>query len=252
MPGPIQLPHFTHITGSFTSVSTGQGIIVPVGDSVNYSLTGTFSGTAIIEYSLNNLNWVQYGAALTAAASGTITNDGIGGSAQFRFRCTTYASGTLVSELFRKAKSLVLPVGVHAKAGATSGFVIGATDNICLATCPASKTAATLVVPVTGLIVGEKITSFALVGQIESAGGTVTVDASLHRHNAVAADVTDTAVASMAQLSVTADTAITPINASVGFNPEEVDIDGSYFLLITVTTAASTDVALQAIHIFKS
>ena len=63
-----------------------------------------------------------------------------------------------------------------AKAGATSGWVVAPADDTALVTLPASKSASTLVIPIRGLKVGWTITGIYLIGQIESAGGTVTAN----------------------------------------------------------------------------
>lgn len=136
-------------------------------------------------------------------------------------------------------------ISQHAKVGATSGWAVNAADNIAyLATCPASQTASTLVVPVSGLLVGDKITAFSVVGQIESAGNTVTLDADLRKHTAAAADPSDASVGSITQISVTADTAVATSKTGLS---ETVAADETFYVLLTATTGASTDIALMGI-----
>lgn len=138
-------------------------------------------------------------------------------------------------------------VSSHAKIGATSGWAVNAADNIgYLATCPASQTASTLVVPVSGLLVGDKITAFSVVGQIESGGNTVTLDADLRKHTAAAADPSDASVGSITQISVTADTIIS--SSKTGLS-DTVGADETFYVLLTATTGASTDIALMGITI---
>lgn len=145
----------------------------------------------------------------------------------------------------RKGRKLLLAASTG-KVGTTAGFVTRAANNTDYVTVPQSQTASTFVIPVTGLKVGDKITGFNLTGQIESAGGTVTVDAELRKSTAVAADPTDASIAAMTQLSVTADTKISASNASKTLSsPEVVSTDCNYYLLVTVTTGASCDVILQ-------
>ena len=142
----------------------------------------------------------------------------------------------------------------HAKIGAGAGFAVDAADNKnSLARCPASQTAATLVVPLS-VRVGDVLTGYYLVGQIESAGGIVTVDAALRKQTAAAADLTDAAVTSggITQLSVTADTIISATNAGVTGLAVTVAANETYYVLITVTTAASTDVDLQSVNLTKT
>jgi len=135
----------------------------------------------------------------------------------------------------------------RAKVGATAGWTVGAADNLGLmATLPASQTASTLVVPVP-VKVGDTITSFSLIGQIESAGNTATLDANLRKITSAAADVTDASLDSITQVSVTAD-AIVSASKTLG-TPEVVGENETFYILITGTTAASTDVALQGVSI---
>lgn len=135
-----------------------------------------------------------------------------------------------------------------AKVGATSGWVLGAATNVGrFATLPASQTGSTLVVYLNNLKVGDTITGFHLVGQIESAGNAVTVDANLRKLTAAAADLSDASVASITQLSVTADTIMSASNTAVGSLTEVVGADETFYVLITSTTLGSTDVDLQGV-----
>jgi len=130
----------------------------------------------------------------------------------------------------------------HAKVGATSGFVVGAADDIgYLATAPASQSASTLVIPISGLEVGDIITTWSIVGQIESAGNTVTIDGDLRVHTAAAAQPTDASVGAITQLSKTADYLV---NDSKTGLTHTVANNQTFYVLVTVTTAASTDVVI--------
>lgn len=140
----------------------------------------------------------------------------------------------------------ILPAGVLGKAATATGWATAAVDELPLATLAASKTGSKLLIPIPNLVVGDVITGFHLIGQIESAGGTVTLDCDLRKTTAAAADVTDASIATMTQLSVTADTAVTVSNTAKTGLSETVAADCSYYLLIAGTTASSTDIALQA------
>ena len=144
-----------------------------------------------------------------------------------------------------------LIVNDRAKVGATAGWTVGAATNVSrMATCAAGSTAATLVVPIHGLFWGDRITGYHLMGQIESAGNGVTIDAALRRVLAAAADVADAAVtgSSMTQLSVTADTQVGRSNAYKELTtPEVVPEMGVLYLLITATTGASCDIDLLGV-----
>jgi ABC-type iron transport system FetAB permease component len=139
-----------------------------------------------------------------------------------------------------------------AKVGATSGWVVAGTTNIADITCPASQTAATLVIPITGLRVGDTITAFSLVGQVESAGNTATVDADLRKLTAAAADNTDASVGAITQVVATADTLLSETTAKKASLAEVVGEDEAFYVLVTVTTAASTDVSLLGVLVTVS
>ena len=134
-----------------------------------------------------------------------------------------------------------------ARIGNTAGWTIQTNDDLGLiATCPASKAAATLIIPVTGLKVGGIITAFSVVGQIESGGNTATLDADLRKLTAAAADVVDASVGSITQVSVTADTIVSSPKTGIS---ETIGADETFYVLLTATTGASTDIALQGITV---
>jgi hypothetical protein len=241
------------IATSFTAVGVGAAIQVNHKQSLSYSVSGTFVGTVKVEKSEDGGVTFAPLTSSTAAATGTLVHESsVQGPAHFRFRCTAFTSGTIVTSIFSNAvlpKTLQVNATAYAKAGTTSGFVVAVADNLSLVTCPASKTASTLVLPLPQLTVGQIITGFHLVGQIESVGGIVTVDAALRKMVAAAADPTDSLIASMTQLSVTAETVMSDSNTSKLGLSEIVTEDAIYYLLITATTAASTDIALQGASI---
>jgi len=139
-------------------------------------------------------------------------------------------------------------INVGAKLGSGAGWTLGggAVNTGLMATMAASQTAGTLVVPIPGLKVGDTITAFSLVGQIESAGGAVTLDADLRKHTAAAADVVDASVGAITQIAVTADAIVSAAKSGLA---EVVAADETFYILLTGTTAASTDIALQGITI---
>ncbi len=154
----------------------------------------------------------------------------------------------LVVPFVHEARQRLINTG--AKIGTTAGWTIQTNDNLGLiATCPASRAAATLVIPIPGLKVGNKITAFSVVGQIESAGNTVTLDADLRKHTAAAGDVTDASVGAITQISVTADAIIS--SSKTGLT-EVVAADETFYVLLTATTTALTDIALQGITVTVS
>lgn len=131
----------------------------------------------------------------------------------------------------------------RAKVGGTAGWVLGAANDLpYLATMAASQSGGTLVLHIPDLKVGDTITGFTINAQVESAGGTVTIDAALRAVTNVAAEPTDAIVGTgMTQVSVTADTAVS--QAKTGLT-EVVTAGKSYYILVTATTAASTDIIL--------
>jgi len=139
-------------------------------------------------------------------------------------------------------------MNISAKAGATAGWTVGggAVNVGILATLPASQTSSTLVVPITGLKVGDTITAFKLNAQIESAGGAVTLDADLRKRTCAAGDFSDASVGAITQVAVTADTAVA--SAKTGLS-DTVAADEVFYVLLTGTTAAVTDIDLGSITV---
>lgn len=189
------------------------------------------------------------------AAARTYTLPDAGGAADFVMTAgtqtiagaKTFSTSIAPASVIRTSYKIV-SAPINAKAGATAGWVVGAGDNVFTCTIPQSQSGSTLVIPVTGLHVGDTITAFGLLGQIESAGGAVTVDGELRKQTAAAADVTDATVASMTQIAVTADTAINATQDK-GSLTEVVAATTSYYILVTCTTAATTDAVIHGYSI---
>lgn len=131
------------------------------------------------------------------------------------------------------------------KAGATAGWTT-ANDNGST-TCPQSQTASTWIIPIMGLNVGDVITAFRVSGQIESGGNAVTLDADLRATTAAAADLTDASLGAITQISKTADYLIN--DSKTLATAETVTSGKSYYVLLTATTAAATDIALQGVQV---
>lgn len=156
----------------------------------------------------------------------------------------------VIDDLIRVGEILHIPAAIG-KVGATAGFVTGGADNA-MVTCPASQTGSTFVVPVVGLKPGYTVTGFHLMGQIESAGGAVTVNAALKKITVAAAGSVHATVGSMTQVSASADTALSSANAAKSGLSEVVAEGETFYVLVTVTTAASTDIELNAIGVTVS
>lgn len=159
----------------------------------------------------------------------------------------TITSGTLIQteQTFFAAS--------HGSVGATStvGWVNtgGAADAGHMVTLAQSATADTFVIPLSGFNVGDTITGLKVIGQIESAGNTVTLDAAMRKLTMAAADPADAAFDSacaITQVSKTADYQI--VDAKTGCS--EVIASGEFpYVLITATTGASTDIQLAGVEI---
>ena len=159
---------------------------------------------------------------------------------------TTFAGNVAISgTVGRSGQQYVQIAAGDCKVGAAAGWTVAAGANTALVTCAASQTAATLVIPIkVPLKVGWTITAFSVIAQIESAGGTVTLDAALRKQTNAAGDVVDASVGAITQVSVTADTAVA--TAKTGLS-EVVAANETFYILVTATTVGSTDIALQGI-----
>jgi len=110
----------------------------------------------------------------------------------------------------------------------------------------ASKSAKKFVVPLSGLKVGDEIKGFRIVGQVESGGEDVVLDADLRKVTKGTADVTDASVGAIAQTTVSADTSI---DIEKTFTAVTIASDYQYYVLVTSTTGSSTDVAIAGIEV---
>ena len=268
-------------TYSSTFSAAGQvssSLVIPKGKTLQYSLSATWgTGSVVLEKKVGANGWKVVSDVHTTNRSLSSPSDL--GEGTYRLHCLsyqntiTYVLGDVVDTIkeyqneagqtvfkitdegietlkvsgSEKSKTLVISAS-NAKAGATAGWVVGAGDNKALSTLPAEQTSSTLVVPISGLQVGDIITGFYGVGQIESAGGAASISIDLRKMTAAAADVADASVDAMdAPLSVTADTIISSANSASPTLAETVGADESFYFLVTATTAASTDIALQAL-----
>ena len=136
------------------------------------------------------------------------------------------------------------------RAGATAGvgFVNTGTDTM-MVTLAQSATADTWVVPLDGVHVGDTVTGAKLIGQIESAGNTVTVDMALRKVTMAAADPADAAFDSACAITQISKTADYEIADSVTGCSEVLATGEAFYALITVTTGATTDVQLAGIEL---
>jgi len=155
----------------------------------------------------------------------------------------TLGTGTLT----RTGRQNVVPICGNAKVGATAGWVITGGTNICHATLPASQTSSTLVVPITGLNIGDTLTAVSATGQVESAGNNVTLVMSIRKLTNAAADNTDAELGTDNVGTLTADTILSSANLAVTGLTEVLAEGETLYALFTGTTAASTDIDLTGL-----
>ena len=141
------------------------------------------------------------------------------------------------------------------KVGATAGWTVRAAADTWMSTMAQNGTGSTLVLPLPGLQVGDLIVGYHLLGQIDSAGNTVTLDVDL-REFVPAVGASAAAALSgtgMTQVSVSADTKLDINNTQkklTDANRVRIREDRSLFALITGTTGATTDVELLGLVLY--
>lgn len=173
------------------------------------------------------------------------------GTADFDAAVDMSGAGTVTlgtAGLVRTSRKLIIPVGGNAQVGATGGWVITGTNEYS-ARLPQSQTNSTLVIPILGLEIGDTLTGVSVIGQVESAGNNVTMTLSVRKLTAAAADLTDAEIGTDTSGTLTADTLLddtTGVLKVTGLTEVLAELE-SLYVLITATTAASTDIAIQAI-----
>lgn len=188
---------------------------------------------------------VSFGDDLFISSTGTINADPAG--TFFGTACATISSGAsqntpvLIGAPGSTRGGGASSISISAqegKVGATAGWVVTAATDICHATLPAGVTAGTLAIPVSGLPVGSTVIGFEVHGQVESGGNTATLDADLRKTTTAAGAITDASVGAITQVSETADAVVAATKD--GLSETIADAENLYILL-TGTTAASTD-----------
>jgi len=154
---------------------------------------------------------------------------------------------TLEGSLLREGRKIVTPVCGNAKVGATAGWVItGGTDKS-HATLPASQTSSTLVVPITGLEIGDTLTGVSVQGQIDSAGNNVTLVLSVRKLTTAVSGVTDVQIGTDGVGTVTSDTLVSSSLLTVQGLTEVLAEGETLYALLTGTTGGTTDIDLTGI-----
>jgi hypothetical protein len=130
-------------------------------------------------------------------------------------------------------------------ATATVGYVNTGRDTG-MVTLAQNATADTWVIPL-HLREGDIITSIGIHGQGDSGGNAYTVDYALRAQTAATAGCTDAVVQAGTQIAKTADYLINDVTAVA--TPHTVLEGNGYYMLITCTTAAVTDIELLNIEL---
>ena len=140
---------------------------------------------------------------------------------------------------------------MNAKVGAVAGWTVRAADDKALSTLGALlQSSSTLIIPISGLKIGDTITEFSVLGQIESGGGTVTLDADLRKLTSAEAGHADASVGTITQVSVTADGLLNATTAGKTGLTEVVGANETFYVKITgITGAASTDIEIQGVEV---
>ena len=88
-------------SNNFTGVGNGSVLQIQSCEKMDYTVSGTFSGSVNIEYSESSgVSWTMAVPNITAASSKRIIIGNIGNQHRiYRFRCTDYTSGTIETSL---------------------------------------------------------------------------------------------------------------------------------------------------------
>jgi hypothetical protein len=213
---------------------------------------GAGTGIYVNEGTFASATWVALGTGATfstltvttlSSTTGTITTLGTTTLTATTANITTLNPTSIVraSQRYQAGRGL-------AKAGTTAGWVVNAGNNLgTIATLPQSQTGSTLIVGLPGLHVGDTITGFSVYSCINSAGGTVTLDANLRSLTiAAGATATDASIDSIAQVSVTSATASTATKSGLS---TVITAGVNYYLLLTATTGGSCTIELDQIEL---
>lgn len=157
-------------------------------------------------------------------------------------------TGTLAQST---SKQFMVPAAGRAKLGGSgAGWAVDADNALPFVTLPASQTSEVLLIPIEGLQVGDIVTAVGVCGQVESAGGTVTIALDVRKVTAAAGDFTDASLGTDDLGSgVTADTILSGSNLGVTGLTETMAADELLYATITATTAGSTDIVIAGLMV---
>lgn len=91
----------TTVNKSFTAVGAGPSFTIQPGQSFTHDVSGTFVGTVVLEHTRNGgITFEPVEKTVTGVASGTIEYPNNENSpARYRWRCSLFTSGTIVTQL---------------------------------------------------------------------------------------------------------------------------------------------------------
>lgn len=96
------------VTNSFTAVGNGPSLLVRNMDAFTYTVSGTWVGTVVLQKTKDGINYepiVSLTGNATAVRVEVSTSDNM--SASYRFQCSAFTSGTIVTALTESPKTLV-------------------------------------------------------------------------------------------------------------------------------------------------
>lgn len=150
-----------------------------------------------------------------------------------------------VDELHRRNKSIHIPA-MLGEEGSVAGWSHQAANNTSTILLPAAKTAATFTLPI-HIEIGTVINRVRIHGRTESAGNAATLDVELRATTATASAITDELIASIPQINKTANYMFD--DEIILTTPENTDTNKFYYILLTGTTAAGTEIDVQGIDL---
>jgi hypothetical protein len=234
---------------SFTATGNGTIFTPTPGLDFTYNVSGTFVGGWQLLVAHDGVDFDVVDSGTGTKTGYHVAPVGVKSPARYKFACTAYTSGTIVCNATVQpdanlSRNRTISTGT-AKAGTTAGFVVAAGNNISTVTCPASKTASTLVMPIDGLMLGDKITGFSLAGAMASTGAG-TLDCALYSQTpAAAGTMTNTLIQSMTQIVIAANGVINNANSGTILAADTTVQDGvTYYLLLTATTDSATSLII--------
>lgn len=227
--------------------------------SFYYSVASNAGATIVLERSGNGgVTWSTVLTFTNTTGAGVIKNEDVGSAmVKYRFRVTAYTSGSPTVKLNelpfypngKAGKRVMVPAMTNYKFATSNGFSSNVNTSS-LITLPASKTDAKLLINLPQLPVGSVIKAFNLVGQVESGGNNISMDATIASALSVSGDVVETSEESMTRFSSTTDDVLGYTNTEkILAAPLVVYEDMNLFLILTGTTGSATDVALQGVVI---